>query len=137
MDFYVYDLLNGLHHGHAPSKCRYCGRYFLTTTGHSPKYCDGMAPQNPSMTCRQYGAKLGQTEDNPNHPIYRLFSTRTNTIRKHAERKKIDAETRKAALEIAREYRDKALMDRDYFLRGYARDMELDQIYAETKTRLG
>ena len=31
MDFFVYDLLNGMHHGHAPSKCQNCGRYFLTT----------------------------------------------------------------------------------------------------------
>ncbi len=136
MDFFVYDLINGLSHGHAPSKCQCCGRYFLTTTGHSPKYCDGMAPQNPTMTCRQYGARQGQKEDNPDHPIYRLFSTRTNTIRKHAERKKIDAETRAAALELAREYRDKALMDRDYFLNGYAQDMELESIYAEAKKRL-
>ena len=25
-DFYTYDLLNGLHHGHAPSQCQGCGR---------------------------------------------------------------------------------------------------------------
>ena len=136
MDFFVYDLINGMSHGHAPSKCQCCGRYFLTTTGHSPKYCDGMAPQNPTMTCRQYGARQGQKEDNPDHPIYRLFSTRTNTIRKHAERKKIDAETRAAALELAREYRDRALMDREYFLNSYAGDMELENIYAEAKKRL-
>lgn len=30
-DFYTYDLLNGLHHGHAPSQCLGCGRYFLTS----------------------------------------------------------------------------------------------------------
>ena len=136
MDFFVYDLINGMSHGHAPSKCQCCGRYFLTTTGHSPKYCDGMAPQNPTMTCRQYGARQGQKEDNPDHPIYRLFSTRTNTIRKHAERKKIDTDTRAAALELAREYRDRALMDREYFLNGYAGDMELENIYAEAKKRL-
>lgn len=68
--------------------------------------------------------------------IYRLFSTRTNTIRKHAERKKIDAETRAVALELAREYRDRALMDREYFLNGYAGDMELENIYTEAKKRL-
>ena len=43
-DFYTYDLMNGLHHGHAPSQCQGCGRYFLTTNGHIPKYCDGVAP---------------------------------------------------------------------------------------------
>ena len=42
-----------------------------------------------------------------------------------------------SALELAREYRDKALMDRDYFLNRYAQDMGLEHIYAEVKKRLG
>ena len=48
-DFYTYDLMNGLHHGHAPSPCQGCGRYFLTINGHIPKYCDGIAPQDLSL----------------------------------------------------------------------------------------
>ena len=54
MDFYVYDLLNGMHWGHAPSQCECCLKFFLTTDSHKPKYCDGMAPQNPHYTCRLY-----------------------------------------------------------------------------------
>lgn len=75
MDFYTFDLFNGLHHGHAPSQCLCCGKHFLTTTGHIPKYCDGISPQNPSMTCRQYGAMMHQKENNKDHPIYRVFAT--------------------------------------------------------------
>ena len=76
VDFYVFDLMNGLHHGHAPSQCQGCGRYFLTTNGHIPKYCDGVAPQDSRYTCRQYGAMMHQKEQNKQHPVYRLFNTR-------------------------------------------------------------
>lgn len=137
LDFYVFDLLNGLHHGHAPSQCRNCGKYFLTTTGHTPKYCNGIAPQDPRLTCRQYGAKHGDKESNRNHPIYTLFSTRASTIRKHAERGKIDKALKDEALKVATELREKAFMDSEYAADGYKRDMELDVIYAKAKERLG
>ena len=136
VDFYTYDLFNGLHHGHAPSRCLGCGRYFLTTNGHIPKYCDGIAPQDKRMTCRQYGAMMRQKEQNKQHPIYRLFSTRTNTIRKHHERGKISDELREQALLLAEELRDKALLDNDYAATGYAQDMEQEHIYTEARKRL-
>ena len=40
------------------------------------------------MTCRQYGAMMRQKEQNKQHPVYRLFTTRTNTIRKHPPERK-------------------------------------------------
>ena len=111
IDFYTYDLLNGLQHGHAPSQCLGCGRYFLTTNGHIPKYCDGIAPQDDRYTCRQYGAMMQQKEQNKQHPVYRLFNTRTGTIRKHHQRGKISDELRHEALYLAESYRDKALKE--------------------------
>lgn len=136
IDFYTYDLLNGLHHGHAPSQCLGCGRYFLTTNGHIPKYCDGIAPQDNRYTCRQYGAMMRQKEQNKQHPIYRLFNTRTGTIRKHHQRGKISDDLRREALYLAESYRDKALMDNDYAESGYAQNMDLEHIYAEAEKRL-
>lgn len=136
MSFYTFDLLNGLQHGHAPSQCKGCGKYFLTTDGHMPKYCDGIAPQDNRMTCRQYGAMMRQKEQNKQHPIYRLFSTRTNTIRKHHQRGKISDELRREALYVAECYRDKALMDNDYAAKGYEQDMEQEHVYAEARKRL-
>ena len=135
-DFYTYDLLNGLHHGHAPSQCQGCGKYFLTTNGHIPKYCDGVAPQDDRYTCRQYGAMMHQKEQNKQHPVYRLFNTRTGTIRKHHQREKISDDLRREALYLAESYRDKALLDNDYAADGYVRDMELEHIYAEAEKRL-
>lgn len=136
VDFYTYDLMNGLHYGHAPSQCQGCGKYFLTTNRHRPKYCDGMAPQNSQMTCRQYGAMMQQKEKNKQHPIYRVFDTRTNTIRKHNQRGKISDELRQEAIHLAQQYRDKALMDNDYAANGYQQDMEQEHIYEEARKRL-
>lgn len=136
MSFYTFDLFNGLQHGHAPSQCIGCGKYFLTTDGHMPKYCDGIAPQDSRYTCRQYGASMRQKEQNKQHPIYRLFSTRTNTIRKHHERGKISDSLRREAIYIAESYRDKALMDNSYASDGYEQDMEQEHIYAEARKRL-
>lgn len=137
VDFYAFDLFNGLSCGHAPSRCLGCGKYFLTTTGHTPKYCDGRAPQNPKYTCREYGAAQHQKEKNGSHPVYRIFKTRTNTIRKHHERGKISDELRDAALEAAEKHRDDALLHSGYAADGYARDMEQEAIYEEARRRLG
>lgn len=137
MDFYVYDLLNGMHWGHAPSQCECCLKYFLTTDSHKPKYCDGMAPQNPHYTCRQYGAMNQQKEKNANHPIYRIFKTRTNTIRKHQERGKISEELRNAAIALCEELRDKALLDTEFAQEEYPKRMEQEAVYAEVRRRLG
>lgn len=136
IDFYIYDLMNGLHHGHAPFLCENCGHYYLATTRHMTKYCEGIAPQDSKYTCRQYGALNHQKEQNANHPIYRLFKTRTNSIRKSHERGTISATLRKAALTLAETYRDKALFNDEYAKAGYARDMELTNLYAEAERRL-
>ena len=43
---------------------------------------------------------------------------------------------RREALYLAGSCRDKALMDNDYAADGYARDMELEPLYAEAEKRL-
>ena len=136
MSFYCFDLMNGLHHGHAPCVCQNCERYFLTRSGHKPKYCSGVAPQDSRLTCRQYGAMMHQKEQNKQHPVYRLFNTRTNTIRKHHQRGKISDELRREALYLAETYRDRALMDNDYAAGDYVHDMEQETLYAQARACL-
>ncbi len=130
VEFYCFDLLNGLHYGHAPSQCLNCGRFFLTVNAHKPKYCDGNDLEHPELTCRQMGAKQHLSEKNEEHPIYQLFRTRANTIRKHEERGKISHEVRVAAIQLATQYRDRALLDRTYAAGQYKEDMETDHLYA-------
>ena len=79
---------------------------------------------------------MRQKEQNREHPIYRLFSTRTNTIRKHHQRGKISDDLRRESLRLAETYRDKALMDNGYAAAGYARDMEQERLYAEARKRV-
>ena len=136
VDFYTYDLFNGLHHGHAPCCCLGCGKYFLTTSKHNVKYCNGISPHDARYTCRQYGAMMHQKEQSKNHPVYRAFSTRTNTIRKHHERGKISDELREQAILVAEELRDKALLDNDYAAGQYIQDISQEAIYAEANRRL-
>ena len=136
MQLYCFDLMNGLHHGHAPCVCQNCEHYFLTRNGHRPKYCGGMAPQDSRLTCRQYGAMMHQKEQNKQHPVFRLVSTRTNTIRKHHQRGKISDELRREALYLAETYRDRALMDNDYAAGDYVHDMEQETLYAQARARL-
>ena len=79
---------------------------------------------------------MRQKEQNREHPVYRLFSTRTNTIRKHHQRGKISDSLRRESLRLAETYRDKALMDNGYAAAGYARDMEQERLYAEARKRV-
>ena len=93
-------------------------------------------PADSRLTCRQYGAMMHQKEQNKQHPVYRLFNTRTNTIRKHHQRGKISDELRREALYLAETYRDRALMDNDYAAGDYAHDMEQEALYAQARARL-
>ena len=85
-----------------------------------------MAPQDSRLTCRRYGAMMHQKEQNKQHPVYRLFSTRISTIRKHHQRGKLSDELRWEALYLAETYRDRVLMDNDYdaVAGDYVHDME-------------
>lgn len=136
VDFYAYDLFNGMHHGHAPCRCRHCKKYFLTENKHRVIYCNGISPEDPRYTCRQKGAAIHQKEEDKNHPIKRIYRTRTNTIRKHWERGKITEAFKKAALQLAEEHKDDALFDNNYAATQYAADMTQERLYEEVRRRL-
>lgn len=69
LDLIASDFVEGLKLGHAPKKCRLCGRYFLTTDAHHPHYCNEINPSDPKgRTCRKLAKQKGSTEkaeDNP------------------------------------------------------------------------
>ena len=136
IDFYSWDLFNGMHHGHAPCRCRHCKKYFLTENKHRVLYCDGVSPENPKYTCRQKGAANQQKEKDKNHPITRIYRTRTSTIRKHCERGKITEAFKTLALQLAEEHRDDALFDKDYAATRYAEAMTRDWLYGEVRRRM-
>ena len=66
------DLFEGLCVGHAPKKCKICGKWFLTTNARHTKYCGGYAPGDKlHRTCRQIGNLKGreQRELADDHPV--------------------------------------------------------------------
>lgn len=85
---------------------------------------------------RQNGAMMGWKETNRDHPICRLYTTHTNTIRKHRRRGNISDELRKEALRAAECCWDKALLDNRYAADSYAQDMEQEHVCAEAGKRL-
>ena len=87
------DFFEGLCVGHAPKKCRICGKWFLTTNARHTKYCGGFAPGDKlGRTCRQIGNLRGreQRELAPDHPIKKIYNRRMNTIDKKLDRGTLD-----------------------------------------------
>ena len=70
------DLFEGLCVGHAPKKCKICGKWFLTTNARHTKYCGGYAPEDKlHRTCRQIGNLKGreQRELADDHPVIQIY----------------------------------------------------------------
>ena len=87
------DLFEGLCVGHAPKKCRICGKWFLTTNARHTKYCGGYAPGDKlHRTCRQIGNLKGreQRELADDHPVIQIYEKRLNTINRYIKRGKLD-----------------------------------------------
>ncbi len=80
IDFYVFDLMNGLYRPRAQPVPRL--REILSD--HQRSHSQILRRHRPAgqsrYTCRQYGAMMHQKEQNKQHPVYRLFNTRTDTM---------------------------------------------------------
>ena len=74
------DLFEGLCVGHAPKKCRICGKWFLTTNARHTKYCGGYAPGDKlHRTCRQIGNQVF-TADNALKYMEFAIKAATNSL---------------------------------------------------------
>ena len=132
------DFFEGLCVGHAPKKCRICGRWFLTTNARHTKYCGGFAPGDKlGRTCRQIGNLRGreQRELAPDHPLKKIYSRRMNTIDKKLERGTLDEETAAVMKRLAKSKMQLAISDVAYAQGGYAAEMEQAALLAEAHTR--
>jgi hypothetical protein len=94
-DFLLADFFEGLHSGHYPLRCGVCKRYFLQTTAHRRKYCDGYAPDDPKgRSCEAFAARSNRLakECAADHHVKQIYNRRCGTINKHVERGKISKE---------------------------------------------
>ena len=133
------DLFEGLCVGHAPKKCRICGKWFLTTNARHTKYCGGYAPGDKHhRTCRQIGNLKGreQRELAEDHPVKRIYATRLNTINRYVKRGKLDAELAEVMKKLAKDKMYRALSNAAYAQGDYEAEMEQAALLSEAASKL-
>lgn len=131
------DLFEGLCVGHAPKKCRICGKWFLTINARHTKYCGGYAPGDKlHRTCRQIGNLKGreQRELADDHPIIQIYEKRRNTINRYVKRGTLDADLAEVMKKLAKDKMLRAVSNVDYAKGSYEKEMEQRSLLAEAKT---
>lgn len=121
----------GLAVGHAPRKCKICGKWFLTTDAHRAVYCDGYAPNDPrGRTCRQIGARMGREEREKadNHPVKKTYKRALDGINKRLSRGSVTDAIAAAAKRIAKTKMEQAMIDPCYAAGNYKKEMQLDSL---------
>lgn len=125
------DFFEGLAVGHAPRKCKICGRWFLTTDAHRAVYCDGYAPNDSrGRTCRQVGARMGREEREKagNHPVKKIYKRAFNGIDQRRKRGTITDDIAATAKQLARNNMEQATIDPGYATEKYEKEMQLDAL---------
>ena len=120
------DLFEGLCVGHAPKKCKICGKWFLTTNARHTKYCGGYAPRDKlHRTCRQIGNLKGreQRELADDHPVKQIYEKRLNTINRYVKRGTLDADLAEVMKKLAKDKMLRALSNVDYAKGDYEKEM--------------
>ena len=131
------DLFEGLCVGHAPKKCRICGKWFLTTNARHTKYCGGYAPGDKlHRTCRQIGNLKGreQRELADDHPLKQIYEKRLNTINRYVKRGTLDANLAEVMKKLAKDKMLRAKSDVAYAKGDYEKEMEQAALKKEAKT---
>lgn len=137
--FVLTDFFEGLHYGHYPRRCPICKRYFLMTSARRQVYCNGIAPytlKGKTITCRKYAARMKEKELSEGNPINPIYKSRCSAIRVEQKRSTITAEFAAMALEVAKEYWQKAKYDDNYANGQFKMDMKRENLYRETDRRI-
>ena len=120
------DLFEGLCVGHAPKKCKICGKWFLTTNARHTKYCGGYAPGDKlHRTCRQIGNLKGreQRELADDHPVKQIYEKRLNTINRYVKRGTLDADLAEVMKKLAKDKMLRALSNVAYAKGDYEKEI--------------
>ena len=120
------DLFEGLCVGHAPKKCKICGKWFLTTNARHTKYCGGYAPGDKlHRTCRQIGNLKGreQRELADDHPLKQIYEKRLNTINRYVKRGTLDADLAEVMKKLAKDKMLRALSNVAYTKGDYEKEI--------------
>ena len=133
------DLFEGLCVGHAPKKCRICGKWFLTTNARHTKYCGGYAPGDKlHRTCRQIGNLKGreQRELADDHPLKQIYEKRLNTINRYVKRGTLDADLAEIMKKLAKDKMLRALSNIAYAKGDYEKELGQTALKKEAMRKL-
>ena len=133
------DLFEGLCVGHAPKKCRICGKWFLTTNARHTKYCGGYAPGDKlHRTCRQIGNLKGreQRELADDHPVKQIHEKRLNTINRYVKRGTLDADLAEVMKKLAKDKMLRALSNVAYAKGAYEKEMDQAALKKEASAKI-
>ena len=138
MDFFVADFFDALACGHYLWQCKYCGRYFLMTTGHKQLYCQTPPPgekhpcyklaKNRRTATAETKANKQAAADNPLHILWKKCD---DAIRKRKSRGSITAEECAKAQAYVKDCYDRAIRDLRYAEKQYKADIELEHIFKQ------
>lgn len=109
------------------------------TSARRQQYCNGISPyevRGKKTTCRKYAASINRKELAAADPVVDIYNRRCSAIRTEKGRKTITEAFAKAATELAKEYKLRALQNPDYANSQYVLDMSRERLYAETDKRL-
>ncbi len=133
VDLVFTDFFEGLRCGHYPRKCVVCGKYFLVTSGHEQKICDGYTnikrPDGQFYTCHQYARRTKEKETAEANPVKQIYDRTMDLIRHDAGRGILTPEQAEAAKRLAKEQKQHALWDPVYAADAYAKDMQKSRLY--------
>ena len=133
------DLFEGLCVGHAPKKCKICGKWFLTTNARHTKYCGGYAPGDKlHRTCRQIGNLKGreQRELADDHPVKQIYEKRLNTINRYVKRGTLDADLAEVMKKLAKDKMLRALSNVAYAKGAYEKEMDQTALKKEASAKI-
>ena len=133
------DLFEGLCVGHAPKKCKICGKWFLTTNTRHTKYCGGYAPGDKlHRTCRQIGNLKGreQRELADDYPLKQIYEKRLNTINRYVKRGTLDTDLAKVMKKQAKDKTLRALSNVAYAKGAYEKEMEQAALKKEASAKV-
>lgn len=132
--FIVTDFFEGLHFGHYPRQCEVCKKYFLMQSARHQKYCNGYSDEKlkgKRLTCRKVGSMRQNKEKAEDHPYISVYKSRCGSIRVDKSRGHLNDEFVAKAMELAKEYLNKAKLSPEYAKKQYLTDMAKDNLYAE------
>ena len=133
------DLFEGLCVGHAPKKCKICGKWFLTTNARHTKYCGGFAPGDKlRRTCRQIGNLKGreQRELADDHPVKQIYEKRLNTINRYVKRGTLATDLAEVMKKLAKDKMLRALSNVAYAKGAYEKEMDQATLKKEASAKI-